>query len=227
MKTKVLLIDDDQEMAELLSDYFRGHNIVLVAAETGEQGVAMLRQESPDCVLLDVMLPDDSGFSICKAIRKNSNVPLIMLTARGELADRITGLELGADDYLPKPFEPRELVARIQALLRRLTFISEGKVVHCGDLTLDIERRTALRGGVKLPLSTLEFDALLIFVNHVGRVLSRDKLSELLNSSNWESNRRSVDVIVSRIRSKLGDDPHDPRYLITVHKTGYLLVEPA
>jgi DNA-binding response OmpR family regulator len=225
MKTRVLLIDDDEEMAELLSDYFKSHNIELVTAGTGERGVALLRNEAPDCVLLDVMLPDEDGFSICRTIRKTSSVPLIMLTARGELADRIAGLELGADDYLAKPFEPRELVARIQALLRRLTLLSDGKIIRCGDLHLDIERRTASRNRVKIPLSTVEFDTLLIFANHLGRVLSREKLSELLTQANWESNRRSVDVIVSRIRQKLGDDPQNPRYLVTVHKSGYLFVD--
>jgi two-component system phosphate regulon response regulator OmpR len=156
-----------------------------------------------------------------------------MLTARGELTDRVIGLELGADDYLPKPFEPRELVARIQALLRRLALFSEGKsgpasdgkTLHRGDLVMDVQRRMAARSGQDLQLTTLEFDTLLVFMRHAGTVMGREALTELLHGTNWEPSTRSLDVIVSRLRHKLGDDPQNPRYLRTVRKSGYLFMD--
>ncbi len=226
MKYKVLLIDDDRDLAELLSEYFSRYDIEVLAATNGMEGLKLLRNTATDCVLLDVMLPGEDGFAICREIRKFSHVPIIMLTARGELADRIVGLEMGADDYLPKPFEPRELAARVQAIFRRAKLFAEGKVLHYGDLEFDTQRRIATRNGQKLQLTTLEFDALTIFVQNVGKVLSRETLAELLSEANWESNSRSVDVVVSRIRQKLGDDSQNPHYLKTLRKSGYLLIEP-
>lgn len=224
MKDRVLLIDDDEELAELLAEYFGKFDIQLDAAENGEEGLKILQQNKPDCVLLDVMLPGSNGFLVCQEIRSVSKVPVIMLTARGELADRIVGLELGADDYLPKPFEPRELVARTQALLRRQKSFLEGAIVKSGDLVLDTLHRTVNQKGEKLNLTTLEFDALVIFIQHVGKVLSRDTLAELLKGGDWVSSGRSLDVLVSRLRQKLGDDSHNPKYLKTMHKHGYLFV---
>ena len=224
MKTNVLLIDDDNELAELLTEYLARFDIQLSVADNGEEGLKLLRQSQPHCVLLDVMLPRADGFVICQEIRKISDIPVIMLTARGELADRIVGHELGADDYLPKPFEPRELAARIQAMLRRIKLVSDGNILRHGDLELDTLHHTATRNGEKLYLTTLEFDALVIFVRHHGVTLSRDMLADLLSDGDWESSSRSLDVLISRLRQKLGDDPQSSKYLKTLRGHGYLFV---
>ena len=225
MKINTLLIDDDQKLGELLSEYLERFDIGLTTAENGEAGLDKIHQSDPDCVLLDVMLPGRDGFEICREVRKTSNVPVIMLTARGEVADRVVGLEIGADDYLPKPFEPRELAARIQALLRRRTATSiRGELLQCGDLEVDASRRMAFRKGEDLRLTGLEFDALMAFVRHVGVILSRDRLMDLLKGGEWEPLNRSLDVLVSRLRQKLGDDPQQPHYLKTVRGAGYLFL---
>src|SRR3990172_5299195 len=161
MKTKVLLIDDDRKLAKLLQEYLGRFDVKLAAAGSGEEGLRLLRYDPPDCVLLDVMLPGKDGFEVCREIRKESDVPVIMLTARGEVADRVVGLEIGADDYLPKPFEPRELVARIQAVLRRKE-PHKAEILRTGGLELDLPRRAASREGAELNLTTLEFDALAV-----------------------------------------------------------------
>lgn len=224
MKIKVLLIDDDRKLAVLLAEYLGRFEIHLTAAGDGVEGQRLLRLDPPDCVLLDVMLPGRDGFDICREIRKTSGVPIIMLTARGEVADRIVGLEIGADDYLPKPFEPRELVARIQAVIRRQQPSLREEILHCGDLEVDSARRAASRKGEDLHLTSLEFDALLVFVQNAGTVLNRDRLMDLLKGGEWEPLDRSLDVLVSRLRQKLGDDSQRPRYLKTVRGSGYLFL---
>jgi two-component system phosphate regulon response regulator OmpR len=225
MKLKALLIDDDRKLAGLLIEYLRRFEIFLAHASAGDEGLRMLRSDPPDCVLLDVMLPGRDGFDICREIRKFSDVPVIMLTARGEVADRIVGLEIGADDYLPKPFEPRELAARIQAVLRRKQAPARGEILRCGDLEVDMGRRSASRNGEDLRLTALEFDALAIFARFPGVVLHRERLVDLLKGGEWDPVNRSLDVLVSRLRQKLGDDPQTPRYLKTVRGTGYLFLE--
>ncbi len=224
MKIKALIIDDDRKLAGLLTEYLRRFEIILAQAATGDEGLRMLRADAPDVILLDVMLPGRDGFEICREIRKTSDVPVLMLTARGEVADRIVGLEIGADDYLPKPFEPRELAARIQAVLRRKQAPTRGEILHCGDLEVDMSKRTATRKGEDLRLTALEFDALVIFARFPGTVLHRERLVDLLNGGEWDPVNRSLDVLVSRLRQKLGDDPQTPRYLKTVRGTGYLFL---
>jgi two-component system phosphate regulon response regulator OmpR len=224
MKIKALLIDDDKKLAGLLSEYLRRFEIILSHGATGDEGLRMLRIDPPDCVLLDVMLPGKDGFEVCREIRKTSDVPVIMLTARGEVADRIVGLEIGADDYLPKPFEPRELAARIQAVLRRKQAPLRGEIIRCGDLEVDMGKRTAVRNGDDLRLTALEFDALAVFARFPGVVLHRERLVDLLKGGEWDPVNRSLDVLVSRLRQKLGDDPQTPRYLKTVRGTGYLFL---
>lgn len=224
MKIKALLIDDDRKLAGLLTEYLRRFEIVLANAPAGDEGLRMLRSDPPDCVLLDVMLPGRDGFDVCREIRKTSDVPVIMLTARGEVADRIVGLEIGADDYLPKPFEPRELAARIQAVLRRKQATVRGETIRCGDLEVDLSRRSVVRNGEDLRLTALEFDALAVFARFPGVVLHRERLVDLLKGGEWDPVNRSLDVLVSRLRQKLGDDPQTPRYLKTVRGTGYLFL---
>jgi DNA-binding response OmpR family regulator len=224
MKIKALLIDDDRKLAGLLTEYLRRFEIILSYGANGDDGLRMLRIDPPDCVLLDVMLPGKDGFEVCREIRKTSDVPVIMLTARGEVADRIVGLEIGADDYLPKPFEPRELAARIQAVLRRKQAPVRGEILRCGDLEVDMGKRTAVRNGEDLRLTALEFDALAVFARFPGVVLHRERLVDLLKGGEWDPVNRSLDVLVSRLRQKLGDDPQTPRYLKTVRGTGYLFL---
>ncbi|HLU69180.1 MAG TPA: response regulator transcription factor [Fibrobacteria bacterium] len=224
MKIKALLIDDDRKLAGLLTEYLRRFEIILSYGANGDDGLRMLRIDPPDCVLLDVMLPGKDGFEVCREIRKPSDVPVIMLTARGEVADRIVGLEIGADDYLPKPFEPRELAARIQAVLRRKQAPVRGEILRCGDLEVDMGKRTAVRNGEDLRLTALEFDALAVFARFPGVVLHRERLVDLLKGGEWDPVNRSLDVLVSRLRQKLGDDPQTPRYLKTVRGTGYLFL---
>jgi DNA-binding response OmpR family regulator len=224
MKIKALLIDDDRKLAALLTEYLLRFEIQLLQAANGDEGLRQLRLETPDCVLLDVMLPGKDGFEVCREIRASSDVPVVMLTARGEVADRIVGLEIGADDYLPKPFEPRELAARIQAVLRRKQAPARGEILRCGDLEVDMSRRSARRAGEDLRLTALEFDALAIFARYPGTVLHRERLVDLLKGGEWDPVNRSLDVLVSRLRQKLGDDPHLPRYLKTVRGTGYLFL---
>jgi DNA-binding response OmpR family regulator len=224
MKIKALLIDDDRKLAALLAEYLVRFEIQLLQAANGDDGLRQLRLESPDCVLLDVMLPGKDGFEVCREIRASSDIPVLMLTARGEVADRIVGLEIGADDYLPKPFEPRELAARIQAVLRRKQAPTRGEILRCGDLEVDMSRRSARRGGEDLRLTALEFDALAVFARYPGVVLHRERLVDLLKGGEWDPVNRSLDVLVSRLRQKLGDDPHLPRYLKTVRGTGYLFL---
>jgi len=224
MKIKALLIDDDRKLSALLTEYLLRFEIQLQTAANGDDGLRQMRLDPPDCVLLDVMLPGKDGFEICREIRAFSDVPVVMLTARGEVADRIVGLEIGADDYLPKPFEPRELAARIQAVLRRKQAPVRGEVLRCGDLEVDMSRRSARRGTEDLRLTALEFDALAVFARYPGTVLHRERLVDLLKGGEWDPVNRSLDVLVSRLRQKLGDDPQMPRYLKTVRGTGYLFL---
>jgi DNA-binding response OmpR family regulator len=224
MKIKALLIDDDRKLAALLTEYLLRFEIQLQTAANGDDGLRQVRLDPPDCVLLDVMLPGKDGFEICRDIRSFSDVPVIMLTARGEVADRIVGLEIGADDYLPKPFEPRELAARLQAVLRRKQAPVRGEILRCGDLEVDMSRRSARRGSEDLRLTALEFDALAVFARFPGTVLHRERLVDLLKGGEWDPVNRSLDVLISRLRQKLGDDPQMPRYLKTVRGTGYLFL---
>jgi DNA-binding response OmpR family regulator len=220
----LLIIDDDSKLNALLGDYLKGFGFRTTSATQPEEGLKALRREHPDLVILDVMLPGMDGFEVCRAIRKESAVPIIMLTARGEVTDRIVGLELGADDYVPKPFEPRELVARIQSVLRRHAGAGQPEVMRCGRLTVDAGRRSVLLDGTPVDLTTTEFEVLALLVRHPGKVLSRETILEELRGLEWESYNRTVDVAVSRLRHKLGDDPKTPRLLKTVWGAGYVFI---
>jgi two-component system phosphate regulon response regulator OmpR len=178
-------------------------------------------------VILDVMLPGRDGFRVCREIRRESAVPIIMLTARGDLPDRVAGLELGADDYLAKPFEPRELVARIQTVLRRVGETHprlKGQRLRAEALTVDLRSRTAWLDDAPLDLTTTEFEILALFLQRPGAVLSRDEIMERVRGTDWEAYNRSIDIVVSRLRHKLHDDPKRPRYFKTVWGTGYLFL---
>lgn len=220
----VLIIDDDEELDLLLTEYLGRFGFTVETATHPEQGLRMLQRATPDILILDVMLPDQDGFAVCRRVRQSSNVPVLMLTARGEVSDRILGLELGADDYLPKPFEPRELVARISAVLRRRHPDAPPDLLRVGELTLNCSALTATLGKQPIALTSAEFSLLELLVRSAGRVLSRERIMEATRGVDWESFDRSVDVLISRLRHKLEDDPKSPRFIKTVWGRGYTFI---
>jgi two-component system response regulator RstA len=222
----VLLIEDDVRLATLTRDYLERHGLVVSVAHDGGQGLDEALRHRFDLILLDLMLPTVGGVEVCRRVRERSDVPIIMITARGEEADRVLGLELGADDYVPKPFSARELLARIHAVLRRVRGQSgpHHEVVTVGDLVLDPGAHRATMAGQPLPLTSYEFALLYALAERAGRVLGRETLMELAGRGGDESFDRSIDVHVSRLRRKLGDDPHQPTLIRTVRGLGYQLM---
>jgi two-component system, OmpR family, response regulator len=220
-----LLVEDDARLAILTSEYLAGHGVVVTRAGDGRQGLAEALRHRFDVVLLDLMLPGKDGLEVCRELRGRSDVPIIVLTARGEEADRVMGLELGADDYLPKPFSPRELLARIRAVVRRARGQAGPRLeaVRVGRLALDPAARRATLGGKDVPLTGYEFSLLYALASRAGRILTREQLIELAGGNPEEAFDRSVDVHVSRLRQKLGDDPKRPRLVKTVRGAGYVL----
>ncbi len=219
---RVLVIDDDDELNALLSDYLGRFGFLVAAASHPEQGLRALKAQPPDILILDVMLPAMDGFAVCRKVRETSRVPIIMLTARGEVADRVLGLELGADDYLPKPFEPRELVARIQAVLRRGA--PDDEIQRFGPLVVNWATREASIEGRPLVLTTAEFELLALLARSRGRVLTRSRILDEVRGIDWDAVDRSVDVLVSRLRHKLGDDPRAPVFIKTIWGKGYSFI---
>jgi DNA-binding response OmpR family regulator len=220
---KVLIIDDDERLNALLREYLERFGLRVRTAGDPECGLRALRNEAPDVLILDVMLPGMSGFAVCRKVRESSGIPIIMLTARGEVADRVVGLELGADDYVAKPFEPRELLARIHAVLRRGQLL-RSSTLRLGALELDWGMRCARLAGRDLALTTSEFELLALLARNRGRVLSRDRILDETRGIDWEAYDRSIDVIVSRLRQKLGDDPKRSSYIRTVRNAGYCFI---
>jgi DNA-binding response OmpR family regulator len=221
--TRVLIIDDDERLNTVLTEYLVSFGFTVSAAARPTTGLRLLDTNPPDLVILDVMLPEMDGLSVCKRIRETSRVPIIMLTARGDVADRIVGLELGADDYLPKPFEPRELVARMQAVLRRGS--EEGmEHVRVGPVEVNWTTHAATLDGRPLDLTAAELELLGFLMRHRGRVLNRERIIEGTHGINWEAYDRSIDVLVSRLRQKLGDDPRRPAFIRTVRGVGYSFI---
>lgn len=218
---RVLLIDDDEGLGALLSEYLARFGMAVACAATPDAGLKALRAAPPDLVVLDVMLPGMDGFAVCRKIRESSRVPIVMLTARGDVTDRIVGLELGADDYLAKPFEPRELVARIQAVLRRGA-ATGAELVRVG--ALEVGPHSASLAGRALDLTTAELRLLALLVKNPDRVLTRDRIMEETRGLDHEAFDRSIDVLVSRLRQKLGDDARQPRFVKTVRGAGYTFV---
>ena len=219
---QILLIDDDEKLAALLKQYLDGFGFTVVAHATPESALRALRDTEPDVVVLDVMLPRMDGFAVLRRIREKSTVPVVMLTARGDVADRIIGLESGADDYLPKPFEPRELVARIHAVLRRKAAPATADVRRFGRLEIDRAGRRVTVDGEERALTSYQFALLDALADHAGRVMSRDALMDLTKGEQLEAFDRSVDVHISRIRAAIEDDVKKPRRIITVRGAGYV-----
>lgn len=220
-----LLVEDDLRLLSATAEYLRNHGVEVVEARDGSEALTEAHRARFDVVLLDLMLPGRSGLEICKELRQRSDVPILMLTARGEEADRVLGLELGADDYLTKPFSPRELLARIEAQVRRRRGGSgpASRPVVVGELELDPGTLKASCKGVELSLTAHEFQLLRALAERAGQVVSRERLLEIVKGSAEEAFDRSIDVHVSRLRAKLGDDPKNPRLLKTVRGAGYLL----
>ncbi len=219
----LLVVDDDARLRGLLAEYLGGRGYAVETAASGQEALDRLRSGGIDLCILDVMMPGMDGFEVCRRIRASSDLPVIMLTARGDDTDRIVGLELGADDYLPKPFNPRELLARIQAVLRRAARPAGDPpaVLHAGPLRVDVDRREVRLDGRLVELTTTEFEILRVLVAHAGRVIPRERLMALARGEEWAAFERSVDVHVSHLRRKLGDDPRRPRLIKTVRGVGY------
>ncbi|GEA12177.1 response regulator transcription factor [Alteromonas sp. KUL49] len=225
----VLIIDDDPILCERLRDYFRNHNLALSIAHTPREGQVKLESQSFDVLLLDVMLPETDGFTLCKQIRETSEIPIIMLTARGELSDKVLGLELGADDYLAKPFEPRELVARIQVIIRRNQsqenhVIDRNETWHFEGMTIEVQRHRVLINHLHVPLTGMEFRLLTLLAGSPGQVFNRDQVLNALRGTDADIYSRSIDILVSRLRQKIGDQPKDVKFIRTLRGAGYTFV---
>jgi DNA-binding response OmpR family regulator len=223
MVQRILMIEDDAALGRLVGDYLQPFGFAVTSAGAGAEGLKRLEREAFDAVLLDVMLPDLDGFEVCRRIRTSSDVPVLMLTARGQDEDRIVGLEIGADDYLPKPFNPRELLARLRAVLRRRSpGAGRSAALRFGRLEIDRAARLVRVDGAERPLTSYQFDLLVALAESAGRVLGREALMARAGRDAAEAFDRSIDVHVSRIRAAIEDDPKRPRRLLTVRGAGYV-----
>lgn len=222
MLAHILVIDDDSKLAGMIREYLQGNGFKVLLAGQGEAGLRIHDRESIDAVVLDLGLPDMDGLEVCRRLRMGKSTPILMLTARGETMDRVIGLEMGADDYLPKPFEPRELLARLRAILRRSRDSSSSAMLRFGSLEVDRDAMVVRVDGHRCDLTSYQFQLLRILAEGAGRVLSRDYLMQRLQGTNLEVFDRSIDVHISRIRAEIEDDPKRPRRVITVRGSGYV-----
>jgi len=219
---RVLVVDDEPKIVEVVGDYLRSAGFSVITAADGQGAVALARARPPDLVVLDLGLPGLDGLDVARDLRRASPVPIIMLTARGAETDRVVGLELGADDYLVKPFSPRELVARVRAVLRRVEGLETGRERFVvGDVAVDTIRREVTVGAQMVDLTATEFDLLVELARQPGRVFTRAQLLDAIQGVVVESYERTVDAHIKNIRRKLEPDPHRPRYVVTVHGVGY------
>jgi DNA-binding response OmpR family regulator len=223
MTKKVLVVDDERKIVDIVKAYLERDGFSVTTAYNGRSALEEVRRNSPDIIILDLMLPEISGWDVCRSLRKESDVPVIMLTARDEATEKIVGLEIGADDYVTKPFDPKELVARVKAVLRR----SENKVLHdkvvrVANLEINIEkRRVVAKSGDIIELTPFEFDLLKIMAEHPGRVYSRMQLLDKVQGEAYEAYERTVDTHIKNLRRKIEPDPEKPSYIITVYGVGY------
>jgi DNA-binding response OmpR family regulator len=219
---RILLIDDDARLAGMVAQYLGEADFRVTVAATGEAGLDRIAREPYDAVILDLMLPDMDGLEICRTLRMKTDTPVLMLTARGDAMDRVVGLEMGADDYLPKPFEPRELLARLRSILRRTRSGPASRALRFGRLEIDRDARAVRVDGAERTLTAHQFTLLVALAEHAGRVLSREALMDLVRGESLEAFDRSIDVHVSRIRAAIEDDPGRPRRILTVRGAGYV-----
>ena len=225
MGVRVLLIDDDQRLVELLASYLEQNGMSLTAAPDGARGLAAIDAAAFDAVLLDVMMPGLTGLEVFRRIRQKSRIPIIMLTAKGDETDRVVGLEMGADDYVSKPFSPRELLARLRAVLRRASPDVVAERIQVAGIEIDVPSREVRASGKALELTGIEFDILLALARRAGRVVPRDALLEGAGRNDVIVGERTVDVHISHLRQKLGDDPRLPKLIKTVRGVGYVLAK--
>jgi two-component system OmpR family response regulator len=227
-ENKILIVEDDANLLETLKYNLRKDNYDVVTASDGEQALEVARKEKPDLIVLDIMLPRLNGFEVCRILRQEMTVPILILTAKVDETDKIVGLEIGADDYMTKPFSIRELIARIRAMLRRAKMIEASTVakptkIKINDLEIDIAKHQASRSGVILGLSPREFDLLAFLARNKGLVFSREQLLEKVWGYDYAGNTRTVDVHIRWLRQKIEDNPARPKYLVTIRGTGYKL----
>jgi len=226
MAKKILVVDDEKRIVDILIAYLERDGYQVTAAYDGKAALELARSNSPDLIILDLMLPEISGWDVCRELRKESDVPVIMLTARDDTTDKIIGLEIGADDYVTKPFDPKEIVSRVRAVLRR----SKGKVVskstlNVGDIIIDTDKRLVRRGDLEIDLTPIEFELLRVMARNPGRVYSRMQLLDKVQGDAYEGYERTIDSHIKNLRKKLELDPEHPSYIITVYGVGYKLEE--
>ena len=224
MAPRILMIDDDTNLSGMVAQYLGARGLEVVTRPDAASGLAELAAARYDALVLDLMLPDQDGFEVCRRVRASADLPILMLTARGDEEDRIVGLEIGADDYLPKPFNPRELLARLRAILRRQRPAggSTGATLRFGRLEIDRDARAVRVAGEEKPLTSHQYELLVALAENAGRVLSRDALMNLVRGESLEAFDRSIDVHISRIRAAIEDDPRSPRRILTLRGAGYL-----
>jgi two-component system OmpR family response regulator len=225
---KILIVEDDRNLLDTLKYNLRKEGYAVVIAVDGAEALDVARREKPDLIVLDIMLPKMSGFEVCRILRKNMTVPILMLTAKAEETDKIVGLEIGADDYMTKPFSLRELLARVRAMLRRVKMAevppgAQKPVLKIGDIEVDIARHQASKGGTALELTPKEFDLLVFLARNKSLVFSRDQLLEKVWGYDFAGDTRTVDVHIRWLRQKIEADPNNPKHLVTVRGTGYKL----
>jgi two-component system alkaline phosphatase synthesis response regulator PhoP len=222
MNELILVVDDEKQIVKLARDYLERASFRVLTAGDGLTGLAAARRERPDLIVLDLTLPEMDGLDVCRALRRESDVPIIMLTARVEETDRLIGLELGADDYISKPFSPRELVARVRTVLRRVGgTVKQPGILRAADLEIHLEGHRISRDGQPIKLSRIEFNLLVILAQHPGLTYSRVQLLERIHGHAFEGYDRSIDAHVKNLRRKLEPDPSEPRYILTVYGVGY------
>jgi DNA-binding response OmpR family regulator len=225
MAKKILVVDDEFKIVQLVRAYLQQAGFAVLTASDGQQALTLFRVEQPALVILDLMLPDIDGLDVAREIRKKSSIPIIMLTARAEDADRIAGLELGADDYVVKPFNPRELVARVRAVLRRTEGLTKSTMIEAGDLAIDLSTYEARLQGRVLDLTPIEFKLLATLAEQPGRVFTRLQLIEALSGTTYATLDRTIDTHIKNLRRKIERDPQNPKYIVTVRGVGYKFQE--
>ena len=224
---KILVVDDEKKIVDIVKAYLEKENYQVIVAYDGRAALDMAKSQVPDLIVLDLMLPEVSGWDVCKTLRKNSDVPIIMLTARDEVPDKIVGLELGADDYVTKPFSASELVSRVRAVLRRTETKKETKksMINVADLSINVEKRQVIRGGKAIELTAMEFDLLKVMAENPGRVFSRMQLLDSAQGIAYEGYERTIDSHIKNLRKKIEPDPSSPRYITTIYGVGYKMEE--
>jgi len=222
---RILIVDDEPEILRLVRDYLASAGFSVATAKTGDEALLRARMDPPDLVVLDLGLPGLDGLDVTRSLRRQGDVPIIMLTARDDETDKLIGLELGADDYVTKPFSPRELVARVRAVLRRRSGSADAEIVEAGELMLDVPRMRVTRAGDPVDLTATEFSLLAVMARQPGRVFTRSQLLDAIHGVSFESYERAIDAHVKNIRRKLEPEPHAPRYLLTVYGVGYRLAD--